>query len=119
MMRGFFKGRFISTSAPKSDLMMSVGSNPAIETIKWKSTDFFVPTLARMDVREITQINLEQCAAEMIAYLHIHIQLNEKIAEILKKKWDKGKKLTLPVDFNRDKPLLLPFYDPDGKYEQS
>ena len=46
--------------------------------------------MMRMDVREVSHINLEQCSADLIAYLHIYIQLNAKIASHLKDEWKKG-----------------------------
>lgn len=71
--------------------------------------------MVRLDLRKISEINLEKSSAEIAAILHVDIQLNrEVLTDIYDFKENKfTKKTKLSVDFHRSKPLVLPFYNPD------
>ena len=75
-------------------------------------TEYFVPTLARFVVGRIESISIEKCSAVVWGSLSLTIQLNEDIGRLLKQEWEEQRKTKLNIEFNRQPPMALPFYDP-------
>ncbi len=75
-------------------------------------TEYFVPALARFVVGRIESISMEECSAVVWGTLALTIQLNEDIGKVLKKEWEQEHKMKLNIEFNRQPPMVLPFYDP-------
>ena len=80
--------------------------------------EYFVPVFARFDMRKISQIKLEKSWACLAGTMIIDVQLNPLIAKELEGTWRDGRKQHLGIDFQRDHPFLLPFYDPQD-FEES
>lgn len=81
--KGFFKGYFISREHQREDERDNLAHRiplafPLLCQTPGK-TEYHVPAMVRVDLRKISEINLEKSSAEIAAILYIDIKLNEEV----------------------------------------
>ena len=122
--KGFFKGYFISKEHQRVDESENLPHRvplafPLLNKTAGK-TEYHVPAMVRVDLRKISEINLEKSSAEIAAILYIDIKLNEEVLGKIYNREEEAfrEKYKLSIDFHRGKPLVLPFYNP-GDFEDT